>query len=248
MFSRRLFKKAFLVFRQEGLAVLLVKSFRFIYSKVISRIGGLLYETNSRKYWDFRMRWDWGVVGGGWQTQLLAASLFANVPKEKFGDVSVVLDYGCATGDSSIILKIFLPNSSVMLHDFSRIGVEKGVAKYSRFLPVRVWNRVDKADLVYCSNVIEHVEDPGALVDELISASSKFIVLQCPENERHSDGSRLSQHSPAGEHVWTVDNEFFEEFIRDPRVRWEKFTGIVPMAWEGGVQAYYFGTLASSSA
>lgn len=247
MFSRGLLKKAFLVFHQEGLVVLVVKSFRFVYSKIISRIGGLLYETNSRNYWDFRMRWDWGIVGGGWQTQLLAASLFANVPTQKFSGVSVVLDYGCATGDSSIILKIFIPDSSVMLHDFSRIGVEKGVAKYSRFLPVKAWNGSDKADLVYCSNVIEHVEDPGALVNQLISASSKYIVLQCPENERHPDGGRLSIKAPAGEHVWTIDDEFFEEYIRDHRVRWEKFTGVVPMAWEGGVQAYYFGTLVSQS-
>ena len=248
MFSRGLLKKGYLVFRQEGLVVLFVKAFRFIYSKVISRVGGMLYEINSRNYWNFRMRWDWGVGGGGWQTQLLAASLFANVPRQKFSDVSVVLDYGCATGDSSIIIKIFIPNSTVMLHDFSRVGVEKGVAKYSRFVPVKVWNETDKAELVYCSNVIEHVEDPRALVNQLITASSKYIVLQCPENERHSDGSRLSIHSPAGEHVWTVDDEFFEEYISDPRVRWEKFIGIVPMAWEGGVQAYYFGTLVSSSA
>lgn len=65
MFSRGLLNKAYLVFRQEGLVVLVIKSFRFVYSKIISRIGGLLYETNSRKYWDFRMRWDWGIVGGG---------------------------------------------------------------------------------------------------------------------------------------------------------------------------------------
>jgi SAM-dependent methyltransferase len=247
MFSSGMLKKAFSILSQEGLVVLLIKSFRFFYSKVISRVGGLLYETNSRNYWDFRMRWDWGVVGGGAQTQLLAASLFANVPKQKFNDVSVVLDYGCATGDSAIIIRIFLPNSSVMLHDFSRVGVEKGVAKYSRFLPVKIWNGNDKADLVYCSNVIEHVEDPAALVNELISSSRRYIIVQCPENERHSDGSRLSKQCPAGEHVWTVDDEFFKEFIRDPRVRWEKFTGIVPMAWEGGVQVYYFGTLVPSS-
>lgn len=248
MFSRGLINKALLIFRLEGFIVLLIKSFKFLYSKVISRISGLFYETNSRKYWDFRMRWDWSVVGGGWQTQLFAASLFANVPKQRFHDVSVILDYGCATGDSSIILQIFIPNSTILLHDFSHVGVEKGVAKYSRFLPVDAWNGSDKADLVYCSNVIEHVENPRKLVNELISASSKYIVLQCPENERHPNGSRLSKKHPAGEHIWTIDDEFFEEFIQDDRVRWEKFTGIVPMAWEGGVQVYYFGTLVSTSA
>ena len=225
----------------------MVKSFRFVYSQLISKIGAFLYEINSREYWDFRMRWDWGVVGGGEQTQLLAVSMFANVPNQKFKDIYVVLDYGCATGDSSIILKIFISGASVMLHDFSSVGVKKGVAKYSRFLPVKAWDGRSSADLVYCSNVIEHVEDPRALVDGLIAASTKYIVLQCPEIERHPDGSRISRDSPIGEHIWTVDSEFFQKYVRDSRVHWEKFTGVVPMAWEGGIQAYYFGTLIASS-
>ena len=42
---------------------------------------------------------------------------------------------------------------------------------------------MEKVDLVYCSNVIEHVDDPRSFVDELLEASEKYVLIQAPWEE-----------------------------------------------------------------
>lgn len=117
------------------------------------------------------------------------------------------------------------------------------LGKYTRFLKVKAWKKNVKIDLVYCSNVIEYVNDPKALVNTLIEASNRYIVIQCPWEEMHPNGERISPANSHQEHIWTIDNVFYEKYIKDERVSWTRSTGVVPMAWEGGVQVYFLGVL-----
>lgn len=228
--------------KTQGFLIALRKTVVFFWAKIIGSAGRVLFKSNSREYWDFRMKYDWNFVGGGEQTFFFAAGAMANVDIPDPSSIETILDYGCATGDSSIILKIFFPNSKIALHDLSKVGVEKAIAKYGRFLPVTTLEDGEKFDLVYCSNVIEHVPSPRDLVSDLINLSSKYILIQCPWNELHPEnGGIITPENQTDEHCWTINKEFFEKYIADNRVDWNLTTGVVPMAWEGGVQAFFLG-------
>lgn len=237
-----LVKKFFYVLKRQGLLICIHKSFIFIYSKLTIGLAKIFYENNSESYWRFRINYCWSLVGGGMQTQFLAMSLFANV-HIKTGGIKKVLDFGCATGESAIVFRIFIPEVEILLYDFVKKGVDKGISKFNRFLPIREWDSIEKVDLVYCSNVIEHVNQPRELMNKLILATTKYVVIQCPYNEKFNNGDRLSKERPLNEHIWTIDDDFFSKYIFDDRLNWSKYTGVVPMAWEGGTQVYYLGVL-----
>ena len=50
------------------------------------------------------------------------------------------------------------------------------------------WSSSVKCDLVYCSNVIEHIEDLDAFLKMLAKQSSRYLVILVPYNERHANG------------------------------------------------------------
>ena len=195
-------KRGIYIFQKQGLFVVIKKGIVFFWAKIIGLVGRLLFQSNSKKYWDFRMKYNWNFVGGGEQTLYFAAGAMANVDLSKLRNINSVLDFGCATGDSAILLKIFFPNAKIFLHDLSSIGVEKGINKYSRFLPVSKYKPGEKADLVYCSNVIEHVKNPIDLVNELINCTLEYVLIQCPWEEIHPVNGKLisPENLAAGNH------------------------------------------------
>ena len=242
MVNIAIIRRGFYIMQTQGVLTALRKTIIYFWAKIIGLIGRILFQANSKKYWNFRMKYDWNFVGGGDQTLYLSAGALANIDLHKLKDIRSVLDFGCATGDSSILLKIFFPEVKIYLHDLSEVGVEKALIKYSRFLPVHKYTKGTTADFVYNSNVIEHVPNPKDLVNELIECSSKYILIQCPWKEMHPiNGKLITPDNQSDEHTWTIDETFFEKYIKDSRVNWTLTTGIVPMAWEGGVQAFYFG-------
>jgi len=238
-----LIKRAFEIGSTEGWLTVARKTYIYYLAKIISIIASNLYPVNSREYWNFRMKFDWNAVGGSQQTSLFAASLFANIDFRKLDKISSFLDYGCATGDSTPYVKIFFPDTKIYLYDLSEQGLAKAIRRYSRFIDVEKYIPNQKYDFVYCSNVIEHVSNPRELVNTLINSSKRYICIQCPWKETFPNGELISPDKTLGEHIWSINDDFFEKFIKDSRVTWEKSVGAVPMAWPGGEQVYYLGKL-----
>lgn len=236
-------KRAFFIAKFEGWGSVARKTRIYLTTKLAAFVASSLYQPNSLNYWNFRFKWDWDIAGGGGQTQIFATSLFANTNAKDLVQINSILDFGCATGDSAIIFHLFFPKAKIFLYDLSPSALQKGLNKYARFLPVEKWDNNNKVNLAYCSNVIEHVTNPRELLESLISASDNYIIIQCPWKETHQDGKPISPQNPTAEHVWTIDEAFFDKHLNDTRITWNLITGVVPMAWEGGVQAFFVGKL-----
>ena len=157
--------------------------------------------------------------------------------------INSVLDYGCGQGDSSIIFRIFFDKAKIYLYDLSDLGAKSGLVKYSRFIDVFSIKKNIKYDLVYSSNVIEHVSEVKIILDSMIKLTKKYILIQCPWNEFHPlNFKKISPKNPHGEHVHTVDIYFLKKnlFIYK-NFSWSYKVGTVPMAWHGGKQVFILG-------
>ena len=230
-------KRAIEIFRTEGPRVLLKKARRYIVYRTVNSFASTLEGgVNGAKYWDLRLRRSWRAVGGHEQTQAFAIGMLSNVDLSSVTPESV-LDFGCATGDSAPVLAIGFPSATIALHDISPSGVKAGVARYGARYPVKAWEG-EQVDLVYSSNVLEHFIDPKEFFALTCQASNKWVIVQCPWQEVHGDGEKITPTRPNGEHFWTIDQEFLDlNLPKDWKVI-HMATAVVPIAWPFGEQLF----------
>lgn len=232
-----LLKRGLEVIKTEGLGRFAMKCRRFLTYKFVNSVAARLDGgVNGAKYWDLRMRKSWRAVGGHEQTQSFAISMLANL---NISDIkpSSILDFGCATGDSAPILFTAFPDSIVYLHDISASGVNEGLRRYGSYVPVRRWQG-EQVDLLYSSNVLEHFEDPHAFFALLSESKPKYVIVQCPWEERFPDGSRITSDTPNGEHFQTIDQEFLDKYIPKGWTISQVTTEKAPLAWPFGQQLF----------
>ena len=105
------------------------------------------------------------------------------------------------------------------------------------------WSSSVKCDLVYCSNVIEHIEDLDAFLKMLAKQSSRYLVILVPYNERHANGEMLSLDRPKDEHVRTVKEGVVEKSLNN--YSWKR--DVLELPWDPtGHQIVFFGELSKA--
>lgn len=112
----------------------------------------------------------------GWQKEVYIAA--ADLMRKL--NLRTVYDVGCGSGYKLITL----------LGEYETIGfdVEETVAFLKHKYPGRKWRSVsfddmsiEPADLVICSDVLEHVSDPDALIKFLHHVVGQYLILSTPE-------------------------------------------------------------------
>lgn len=205
-------------------------SFDGLYSKLLG--------INSYRYWNYRFKRNWELKNGRLQTAFFAMG-FALLDVKL--EVKTILDYGCGCGDSIPVLKMKYPDAQIFYYDFSINAMEKAKLSYESIAkPLDITS--DKTfDLVYCSNVIEHIPDPMLFCKKLVALSSKYIVIQAPYNEKHVDGSPITLDLKIGEHVNTINERLIEPLQNG--IDWNVFYYDIPYAWPKGKQIFFVGKL-----
>ncbi|MDA8430347.1 MAG: methyltransferase domain-containing protein [Geobacteraceae bacterium] len=206
-----------------------------LYSKLIG--------VNSKRYWNYRFNRNWEIKNGRLQTAYFAMGFaLLNI---KF-EVKTILDYGCGCGDSIPVLRMRFPKAQIYFYDYSNIAMEKANSYYEGIATPFDINSNFTYDLVYCSNVIEHISDPISFSNKLISLSNKYVVIQAPYSEKHGDGSSITYEHKIGEHVNTIDESLIES-LKD-RMDWDIMYSDIPYAWPKGKQIFFIGkTLTTDS-
>lgn len=195
---------------------------------------------NTVNYWNARFRSNWVSSNGRLQTALFATG-FALLNEDL--EAASILDYGCGCGDSLPVLKMKYPDASLYFYDFSKEAMTYAHKFYSEIAkPIMVPSQ-DKYDLVYCSNVIEHVPDHIEFCRQLIELSKKYVVIQAPYDQRLHDGSLITlQNRPTNEeHMRTINKEMLDELgnLVDWKIRFLK----IPYAWDLGEQIFFIGKI-----
>ena len=227
--------------KRDGIILVLKAIKRTYYYRVFNKLANFKTDINSERYWDVRLKRNWDQSGGDVQTRQFAIGLIANVNLRELVGIKSILDFGCATGEACPILRTVFPDSKIYIHDIAKNGVDKAIRKYGKLLSVEVWPNATKVDFVYSSNVIEHVNDTKAFLEQIIRVSNRYILIQCPWEEYHANGERITPRNSQSEHVWTIDDQFISKFFDQKDIVWTKITGKVPIAWDGGEQLFMLG-------
>lgn len=230
------------IYKSQGLSVAIHKALKFGPIIIIKNFGQAIFKINSKAYWNYRLLLNWNNAGGPEQTEDFAESFFEYVDFAEI-EFNSVIDFGCALGDSCSVFKKKNDKLDIFLWDVSSIGLSEAVKRNKKY-DAKKWDQSTKADLVYCSNVVEHIPDTASFVEELCRASKQWVCIQGPYNETHEDGKLITPEKPNGEHVWTINDKFIEKFFKLPI--FEKtitFIGEAPAGWPFGKQFYFVGKL-----
>lgn len=197
-------------------------------ASIKNKFSELAHGINSKKYWDGRFARDWEANSGPLQTAIFAAG-FCQLPVEM--NPKSVLDYGAGGGDSVPLLKIKWPKAEVSVWDFSSPARQLQSKRYGKLANVLEAPPNGQYDLVYSSNVIEHIMERELYIKEICSLSSKWVAIQAPLEERHADGELITPDRPKGEHIWTIKEALLKEL--PSKFRWTSHIVETPYAWDG---------------
>lgn len=115
--------------------------------------------------------------------------LFEEILKPvELDEVHSILDIGCGEGTKTAFLSKRFPNATTTGVDFTESGIQSANNKFKnnqnlKFICIdandrSVWS--EPHDLIFCSEVLEHVEDWKSLVDQFAANSKKYILLSFP--------------------------------------------------------------------
>lgn len=147
-------------------------------------------DINSPDYWNKRFFDDWIAQGGRQQTSFFAELCVRELPQWLVEalrtDKCSIFDYGCALGDALPVWQRLFPHSVVGGGDVAQVGLGLARALHPQFAFVDV-NTVAEADpladLVYCSNTLEHFAGWPALLDRLARLARRYVVAMVPFEE-----------------------------------------------------------------
>lgn len=140
---------------------------------------------NSRDYWDARFgSGDWAKVGGPSQTREFALAQVRRLPLPR-DFAGVLLDFGCGLGDALPVYRATWPNAKLVGVDFSADAIEQCKRRHG---DVASFVRADHtdcpaADVIVCSNVMEHLDDDLG-VARALAARCRTLYVVVPYREQ----------------------------------------------------------------
>jgi SAM-dependent methyltransferase len=145
---------------------------------------------NSTAYWDQRFRDDWENRGGPGQTRFFAEQAVAAMPDWFVQEIRTrrlsIFDFGCAFGDALPVLRRAFPEAVIRGGDVAPGAIATARERHPGFEFVVLDNDAPKlcANVVFCSNTIEHFADWRTKLAMLVTLASDYVVTMAPFRER----------------------------------------------------------------
>lgn len=169
-------------------------------------------KVNSKEYWEERfVSGDWDHYDGDLQSaffsQIALDAFPAWLDQELARHEWTVLDVGCAEGGGTAVLARRFPSCHTVGIDMSEAAVKRAGEKYPfcRFLQGDVYTQKETADVIFVSNVLEHLQSPAENMRSLVGLAKNHAILIHP----------LHDTLALDEHFHVFDEEFFPLRIGD---------------------------------
>jgi SAM-dependent methyltransferase len=162
----------------------------------------------------FRENGDWEKLGGRTHTRIFATNFLKHI-RIPLSEPFTLLDVGCALGDSlplfhQVYPKAVLYGCDVSANSVRRCTMEHGA--YASFFISSVHELDRKFDVIFCSNIIEHIENHLEIVRHLTTLA-KVVYVMVPYRELH-DGKPISVKLGLW-HVATFDDGTFDALKKE---------------------------------
>ena len=150
-------------------------------------------ELNSKDYWDHRFDTDWEEYGGSKQTRFFAKVALKMMPEWLIREIRLnqykICDMGCALGDAVDELSKQLEDENICGLDFSEEAIkiaQKRYPEYSFYVgDLNKGIEDTSVDVVFCSNVLEHMEKPKKILENFSGIAKKYIIILIPFKEEY---------------------------------------------------------------
>jgi SAM-dependent methyltransferase len=156
----------------------------------------------------------WEQQGGRRQTRGFARAFVRNALIPLHGEFSL-LDLGCALGDSLPIFREQYPQAKLWGCDVSANAIRRCQSihgAYASFFQSSIEDMDQSFDVIFCSNIIEHIENHGEIVRHLLD-HAKILYVMTPYMELHN-GRRLTPQMGFW-HIGTFDEHTFDSLQSD---------------------------------
>lgn len=144
-------------------------------------------EVNSRSYWNTRFSTDWAQLGGGVQSEFFARTAIQALPEWLQSDIRngnlSILDFGCAEGQGTAVLKQAFPSCDVRGCDFSEAAIAIASSRFPQldfFVSDQAQQQANRSQVVFCSNVAEHFFNPQEFIETIGRSADDHLVLMVP--------------------------------------------------------------------
>ena len=144
---------------------------------------------NSQEWWDWYFKTHWDNNDGGAQTRHFMELVIDGIPTIVRECCSTkgtsLMDWGCAFGEGVERLAAEFPLAEVVGVDFSEEAVREARRRFPAraFVHSKARRIVGSYDVIVTSNCLEHFEDPIEVLQTLLDAASKLIVVLVPYDE-----------------------------------------------------------------
>lgn len=165
---------------------------------------------NDEAAWDQRfLEGEWDAIQGEALTHRFAECIFEHLPLEVLVSCETpdarILDWGCARGQLVALCRLKFPNAMVDGIDHSRAGIEQALTLYPDSIHgSMLWHPngfIDRDyDVIFNSNVMEHLVDPLGTLRQHLTWTRKFYVILTPYEEPLGD-ARREQMTPEQRHA-----------------------------------------------
>ena len=169
-------------------------------------------KVNSKEYWEERfVSGDWDHYDGDLQSaffsQIALDAFPAWLDQELARHEWTILDVGCAEGGGTAVLARRFPSCHTVGIDVSETAVKRAGKKYPfcQFLQGDVYTQKETADVIFVSNVLEHLQSPAENMRSLVGMAKFHAILIHP----------LHDTLALDEHFHVFDEEFFPLRIGD---------------------------------
>ena len=170
---------------------------------------------NTKEYWNKRFATtDWEKSKGCYQTIENVKASLKKIPKNIVDNIKdnkySIVDFGCALGDGSLVLKEKFQNNKICGIDFSESAIEIADSRYKQkynidFIACDLLKENYNFDVLYSSNVFEHFPDPFERMNILTKRINKYFIVVVPYNEKLITGKT--------EHVFSFNENNIPESL-----------------------------------
>ena len=158
---------------------------------------------NTLDYWNIRFSsGDWASHGGYSQTRLFAEAQLPllHIAADFNGRIC---DFGCGAGDAFPVYHQAWSHAKLLGIDFSSPAIEicsKRFGHMAEFVCGDI-HAVPKVDIIICSNVLEHLDNDAAVVEQLLEQCKTLYVIV-----------PFKEHPLSSEHIRDYNTNSFSDF------------------------------------